>query len=202
MESLLQILIRGLFTENLALTFFLGMCPFLALSRNVPTAAGLGAAVIVVQSITVPINHLIYQYVLRDGALAWLGLPTLDLEFLLFISAIGVIACMVQILEMVLDRFFPPLHRTLGIFLPLITVNCAILGGSLFMVERNYGAVESLVYGFSSGTGWALAIIMLAGLRQKLKYCDVPAGLQGTGIIFIVVGLMSLSFMAFTGIQL
>lgn len=202
MESLLQLFIKGLFTENLALTFFLGMCPFLALSRNITTAAGLGAAVIVVQSITVPINNLIYSYFLEDGALAWLGMPTLDLEFLLFISSIGVIASIVQILEIVLERFLLPLHRTLGTFLPLITVNCAILGGSLFMVERNYGFTESLVYGFSSGAGWALAIIMLAGLRQKLKYCDIPAGLQGTGIIFIVVGLMSLSFMAFTGIQL
>lgn len=201
METLFQLFIKAVFTENLALTFFLGMCPFLALSRNINTAAGLGVAVIVVQSITVPLNNLIYQFVLKAGALSWLGLGHIDLGFLVFISYIAVIAATVQILELILDRFFPLLHGALGIFLPLITVNCAILGGSLFMVERNYNFSESVVYGVGSGIGWAIAIIILAGIRKKLKYSDVPQGLEGTGIVFIVVGLMSLSFMAFTGIQ-
>lgn len=202
MEAYLNLVIKAIFVENLALSFFLGMCTFLAVSKRIETAIGLGAAVIVVQVITVPANNLIFQYLLRDGALAWAGLPEVDLSFLGLISYIGVIAAMVQILEMTLDRFFPALYNALGIFLPLITVNCAILGGSLFMVERDYAFGESVIYGFGSGLGWALAITALAGIREKLKYSDVPDGLQGLGITFITTGLMSLGFMAFSGIQL
>ncbi|MDH3639834.1 MAG: NADH:ubiquinone reductase (Na(+)-transporting) subunit E [Gammaproteobacteria bacterium] len=202
MEAYLNLAVKSIFTENLALGFFLGMCTFLAISKKIETAVGLGAAVLVVQGITVPVNNLIYQYLLRDGALAWAGLPDVDLSFLGLISYIGVIAAIVQILEMFLDRYVPALYNALGIFLPLITVNCAILGGTLFMVERDYDLAESVVYGLSSGVGWALAITALAGIREKLKYSDVPDGLQGLGITFIIVGLMSLGFMAFSGIQL
>lgn len=202
MEDYLSILIKSVFIENLALAFFLGMCTFLALSKKISTAIGLGVAVIVVQGLTVPANNLIYQHLLKDGALAWAGMPDVDLSFLGLISYIGVIAAIVQIMEMFLDRFMPALHSALGIFLPLITVNCAIMGGSLFMVERDYGFGESVTYGFGSGIGWALAIAALAGVREKLKYSDVPDGLQGLGITFITVGLMSLGFMAFSGIQL
>ena len=178
------------------------MCTFLAVSKKVDTAIGLGIAVIVVQSITVPANNIIYNYLLRDGALAWAGYPNADLSFLGFISYIGVIAAMVQILEMTLDKFFPSLYNTLGIFLPLITVNCAILGGSLFMMERDYTFPQSVVYGIGSGVGWALAIAALAGIREKMTYSDVPPGLRGLGITFITVGLMAIVFMAFAGIQL
>ncbi|MDH3281791.1 MAG: NADH:ubiquinone reductase (Na(+)-transporting) subunit E [Gammaproteobacteria bacterium] len=202
MEAYLSLAVKSIFTENLALGFFLGMCTFLAISKKVETAIGLGAAVLIVQGITVPVNNLIYQYLLKDGALAWAGLPDVDLSFLGLISYIGVIAAIVQILEMFLDRFVPALYHALGIFLPLITVNCAILGGTLFMVERDYDLAESVVYGLSSGVGWALAITALAGIREKLRYSDVPDGLQGLGITFITVGLMSLGFMAFSGIQL
>ncbi|NIR29768.1 MAG: NADH:ubiquinone reductase (Na(+)-transporting) subunit E [Gammaproteobacteria bacterium] len=202
MEAYLDLFVKSVFIENLALAFFLGMCTFLAVSKKIETALGLGLAVVVVQTITVPVNNLILQYLLDDGALAWAGLPGVDLSFLGLISYIGVIAAMVQILEMSLDRFFPALYTALGIFLPLITVNCAILGGTLFMVERDYAFGESLVYGFGSGFGWALAITALAGIREKLKYSDVPEGLQGLGITFITAGLMSLGFMAFSGIQL
>ena len=202
LEEYLSLLFRSIFVENLALAFFLGMCTFLAISKRVETALGLGLAVTVVQLITVPVNNLIYVYVLREGALAWAGQPELDLSFLGLISYIGVIAAMVQILEMILDKFFPALYNALGIFLPLITVNCAILGGSLFMVERDYTLGESVVYGLGSGAGWALAIVALAGIREKMKYSDVPAGLKGLGITFITVGLMALAFMAFSGIQL
>jgi len=202
MEVILNLLVKSIFVENLALAFFLGMCTFLAVSKKIQTAIGLGAAVVVVQTITLPANNLIYQYLLKDGALGWMGLPEVDLSFLGLISYIGVIAAMVQILEMVLDKFFPALHTALGIFLPLITVNCAILGGSLFMVERDYNFVESVTYGVGSGLGWMLAITALAGVREKLKYSDVPEGLQGLGITFITVGLMSMGFMAFSGIQL
>ncbi len=202
MEAILSLLVKSIFVENLALAFFLGMCTFLAVSKKIQTAIGLGAAVVVVQSITLPANNLIYQYLLKDGALTWIDLPEVDLSFLGLISYIGVIAAMVQILEMVLDKFFPALHSALGIFLPLITVNCAILGGSLFMVERDYNFVESVTYGVGSGLGWMLAITALAGIREKLKYSDVPEGLQGLGITFITVGLMSMGFMAFSGIQL
>ena len=198
LEHYLSLFVKSVFVENLALAFFLGMCTFLAVSKQVATAVCLGIAVIVIQTITVPVNNLIFQYVLKEGSLS----PGVDLTFLGLISYIGVIAAMVQILEMALDRFFPPLYNALGIFLPLITVNCAILGGSLFMVERDYDFGESVVYGFGSGVGWALAIIALAGIREKLKYSDVPPGLRGLGITFIIVGLMALAFMAFSGIQL
>ncbi len=202
MEAYLSLFVKAVFVENLALAFFLGMCTFLAISKKIETAIGLGAAVVVVQVITVPANNLILTYLLADGALAWAGLPDVNLSFLGLISYIGVIAAMVQILEMTLDRYFPALYNALGIFLPLITVNCAILGGSLFMVERDYNFGESVVYGIGSGFGWALAIVLLAGIREKLKYSDVPDGLQGLGITFITAGLMSLGFMAFSGIQL
>ena len=202
MENYLSLLVRSIFVENLALSFFLGMCTFLAVSKQVETALGLGLAVVVVQTITVPTNYLIYTLVLQEGAMSWAGLEEVDLSFLGLITYIGVIAAMVQILEMALDKYFPALYHALGIFLPLITVNCAILGGSLFMVERNYDFGESVVYGLGSGLGWALAIVALAGVREKLKYSDVPDGLQGLGITFITVGLMSLAFMSFSGIQL
>lgn len=200
MAGSVTLFIEAVFVENLALSFFLGMCTFLAVSKGVETAVGLGVAVVVVQTITVPVNNLIYTYLLRDGAWAWAGWPEVDLSFLGLISYVGVIAAMVQILEMTLDRYFPALHRALGIFLPLVTVNCAILGGSLFMVERDYAFGESIVYGLGSGFGWAIAIAALAGIREKLKYSDIPEGLQGLGITFIVVGLMSLGFRAFSGI--
>ena len=200
MEAYVNLFIKAAFVENLALSFFLGMCTFLAISKRVDTAIGLGLAVVVVQIITVPVNYLIFNFLLADGALAWAGLANVDLSFLGLVSYIGVIAAMVQLLEMTLDRFFPALYHALGIFLPLITVNCAILGGSLFMIERSYGFAESVVYGVGSGAGFALAVVALAGLREKMKYSDVPEGLQGLGITFITVGLMSLGFMAFSGI--
>lgn len=202
MEAYFNLFIKAAFVENLALAFFLGMCTFLAVSKRIETAIGLGVAVIAVQVITVPVNYLIYTFLLKDGALAWAGLPDIDLSFLGLVSYIGVIAALVQILEMILDRHFPKLYQALGIFLPLITVNCAILGGTLFMVERQYGFGESVVYGLGSGAGWAMALIGLAGIREKLRYSDVPDGLQGLGITFIIVGLMSLGFMGFSGIQL
>lgn len=202
MSAYLNLFIEAVFVENLALAFFLGMCTFLAVSKKVETAVGLGIALLVVQAVTIPVNNLIYRYLLRAGAWDWAGLPEVDLSFLGLISYIGVIAAMVQILEMSLDRYFPVLYNALGVFLPLVTVNCAILGGSLFMAQRNYTFGESLVYGVGSGLGWAVAIAALAGIREKLKYSDVPAGLQGLGITFIVVGSMSLGFMAFSGINL
>jgi Na+-transporting NADH:ubiquinone oxidoreductase subunit E len=201
-EQYLSLFMKAVFVENLALAFFLGMCTFLAVSKNVKTALGLSMAVIVIQTITVPANNLIYQNLLKPTALTWMGLPDADLSFLGLISYIGVIAAMVQILEMALDRYMPALYNALGIFLPLITVNCAILGGSLFMVERDYQFGESVVFGFGSGLGWGLAIAGLAGIREKLKYSNVPDGLKGLGITFITVGLMALAFMAFSGIQL
>jgi Na+-transporting NADH:ubiquinone oxidoreductase subunit E len=202
LNQLLDIFLRSVFVENLALAFFLGMCTFLAVSKNVKTATGLGIAVIVIMAITIPANNLIYRHLLKGGALKWLGpsYADIDLTFLGLISYIGVIAAMVQILEMALDRYFPPLYNALGIFLPLITVNCAILGGSLFMVERDYNFSESCVYGLGAGVGWALAIMALAGIREKLKYSDVPKGLRGLGITFITVGLMAMAFMSFGGI--
>ena len=205
LEQYISIFIKAVFVENMALGFFLGMCTFLAVSKQVKTSIGLGIAVIVVQTITVPANNLIYVYLLKPGALAWTGNPDLasmDLSFLGLISYIGVIAAMVQILEMTLDKFFPALYGALGIFLPLITVNCAILGGSLFMVERDYNFPESVVFGLGTGVGWALAIMALGGIREKLTYSDIPEGLRGLGITFITVGLMSLGFLAFSGIQL
>jgi len=200
--ELVNLAIKSIFVENLALSFFLGMCTFIAISKKIETAFGLGVAVVAVQTITVPVNNLIYNYLLRDGALAWAGLPNVDLSFLGLISYIGVIAALVQILEMTLDKYVPALYNALGIFLPLITVNCAILGGSLFMVERDYNLAEATTYGFSSGVGWMLAIVLLAGVREKLKYSDVPDGLQGLGIAFISCGLLAFGFMAFSGIQL
>jgi Na+-transporting NADH:ubiquinone oxidoreductase subunit E len=202
MEHYISLFAKAVFVENMALAFFLGMCTFLAVSKQVKTAVGLGIAVIVVQSITIPANNLIYTYFLKEGALSWAGFADLDLSFLGLISYIGVIAAMVQILEMTLDRHVPSLYSALGIFLPLITVNCAILGGSLLMVERSYNFPESVVFGVGSGTGWALAIMALAGIREKLKYSDIPEGLRGLGITFIAVGLMALAFLAFSGIQL
>ncbi|HET8904858.1 MAG TPA: NADH:ubiquinone reductase (Na(+)-transporting) subunit E [Saccharospirillum sp.] len=202
MEALISLFIRAVFVENMALAFFLGMCTFLALSKKVSAAIGLGIAVIVVQAVTVPVNNLLFNFVLREGALAWAGFPDADLSFLGYLSYIGVIAAIVQILEMVLDKYFPALYNALGVFLPLITVNCAILGASLFMVERDYTFSESVVYGIGAGVGWALAILALAGVREKLKYSDVPAGLRGLGITFVTVGLMSLGFMSFSGVSL
>jgi Na+-transporting NADH:ubiquinone oxidoreductase subunit E len=202
MESYFNLFINAAFVENLALTYFLGMCTFLAISKRVETALGLGLAVVAVQAITVPVNYLINTYLLTAGALAWAGLPDVDLSFLGLVSYIGVIAALVQILEMTLDRYFPALYNALGIFLPLITVNCAILGGTLFMVERHYNFPQSIVFGLGSGFGWAVALIALAGIREKLRYSDVPDGLQGLGITFIIVGLMSLGFMGLSGIQL
>jgi Na+-transporting NADH:ubiquinone oxidoreductase subunit E len=202
MEHYLSLFVRAVFIENMALAFFLGMCTLLAVSKKLETAVGLGVAVIVVQAITVPANNLIYRLVLKAGALSWAGLGDLDLTFIGLICYIGVIAAIVQILEMVLDRYVPALYNALGIFLPLITVNCAILGGSLFMVEREYTFSESIVFGLGSGMGWALAIALLAGIREKLKYSDVPDGLKGLGITFMTVGLMAIGFMCFSGINL
>lgn len=202
MEGLISLFIRAVFIENMALAFFLGMCTFLAISKKMEAAIGLGIAVTLVLAITVPANNLLYTYLLADGALAWAGLPDVDLSFLGLISYIGVIAAIVQILEMLMDKYVPTLYNTLGIYLPLITVNCAILGAVLFMVERDYNFSESVVYGTGAGVGWALAIVALAGIREKLKYSDVPAGLRGLGITFITAGLMSLGFMSFGGIDL
>lgn len=201
-EHYLSLFIKSIFIENMALAFFLGMCTFLAVSKKVETAFGLGIAVVVVQTITVPVNQLILNNVLKEGALAWAGLPNVDLSFLSLITFIGVIAAMVQILEMILDKFFPALYNALGIFLPLITVNCAILGGALLMQQNELVFAESVVYGVGSGTGWALAIIGLAGIREKMKYSNVPEGLRGLGITFITAGLMAMAFMLFSGIQL
>jgi Na+-transporting NADH:ubiquinone oxidoreductase subunit E len=202
MDHYISLLITSIFIENMALAFFLGMCTFIAVSKKIETAIGLGVAVVVVQAITVPANNLVLTYLLKDGALAWAGYPDVDLSFLGFLSYIGIIAAIVQILEMFLDKFVPALYNALGVFLPLITVNCAILGGSLFMVERDYNFGESVVYGIGSGFGWALAIAALAGIREKLKYSDVPKGLEGLGITFVTVGLMSLGFMSFGGMSI
>ncbi|MFC0338808.1 Na+-transporting NADH:ubiquinone oxidoreductase subunit E [Kushneria avicenniae] len=204
-EHYLSLFIKAVFVENMALAFFLGMCTFLAVSKKVSSAIGLGVAVIVVLTITVPANNLILNYLLKAGALSWTGIEgaeNIDLSFLGLLSYIGVIAAIVQILEMFLDKFVPALYNALGVYLPLITVNCAILGAALFMVQRDYAFGESVVYGLGAGFGWALAIAALAGIREKLKYSDVPAGLQGLGITFLTVGLMSLGFMSFSGVQL
>lgn len=198
LEHLLSLFIKSIFIENIALAFFLGMCTFLAVSKRVDTAMGLGIAVVVVQTITVPVNNLIFTYVIKEGAL----IKGVNLEFLGLLAYIGVIAAMVQILEMVLDKYVPKLYNALGIFLPLITVNCAILGGSLFMVQREYNFGDSVVYGIGSGVGWALAIVVMAGIREKMRYSNVPKGLKGLGITFITAGLMAMAFMLFSGIQL
>jgi len=202
MEHYLSLFVRSIFIENMALAFFLGMCTFLAVSKKVKTSIGLGVAVIVVLGISVPANQIIYFNLLAPGALDWAGFPDADLSFLGFITFIGVIAALVQILEMILDKYFPALYQALGIFLPLITVNCAIFGGVSFMVQREYNLVESVVYGIGSGVGWTLAIVALAGIREKMKYSDVPDGLRGLGITFVTAGLMALGFMSFSGIQL
>ncbi|RWU12849.1 NADH:ubiquinone reductase (Na(+)-transporting) subunit E [Pseudidiomarina gelatinasegens] len=202
MEAYISLFIKAIFVENLALSFFLGMCTFLAVSKKVTTAFGLGVAVIVVLGISVPVNNLVYHNILAPGALDWAGFPDADLSFLRFLTFIGVIAALVQILEMALDKYVPALYNALGIFLPLITVNCAIFGGVSFMVERDYTFGESVVYGIGSGIGWALAIVALAAVREKLKYADVPDGLRGLGITFISVGLIGLGFMSFSGVSL
>ena len=202
MEHLISLFVRAIFIENMALSFFLGMCSFIAISKKVETAISLGIAVVVVQTITVPANNLMYTWLLRDGALAWAGFPDMDLSYLGLLSYIGVIAAIVQILEMLLDKYMPSLYHALGIFLPLITVNCVIMAGSLFMVERDYNFSESVVYGLGSGISWAIAIALLAGIREKLKYSDIPEGLRGLGITFITIGLMSLGFMSLSGVQL
>tara|TARA_B100000963_G_scaffold361197_1_gene395392 strand:+ start:21 stop:629 length:609 start_codon:yes stop_codon:yes gene_type:complete len=202
MAELLNLFVKTVFIENIALSLFLGMCTFFAISKQVKAAFGLGIAVIVVLTLTVPLNNLIYNYVLKEGALSWAGLEGTNLEFVGLITYIGVIAAAVQVLEMFLDKYIPALYNALGIFLPLITVNCAILGASLFMIEKNYNFSQSVVYGFGAGFGWALAIVLLAGIREKLKYSDIPEGLNGLGITFVIVGLMSFGFMSFGGILL
>lgn len=205
MEHYLSLFIRSVFIDNMALAFFLGMCTFLAISKKVQAAIGLGIAVVVVLTITVPVNNLLFNYLLAEGALAWTGIEgmeAVDLSFLGLLTYIGVIAAIVQIMEMVLDKYVPVLYNALGVFLPLITVNCAILGASLFMVERSYNLAESTVFGLGAGVGWALALVLLAAIREKMKYSDVPKGLEGLGITFITVGLMSLGFMSFGGIDI
>lgn len=198
LEHYLSLLAKAVFVENMALAFFLGMCSFLAVSKKVDTAVGLGAAVVFVLTVTCPLNQVIYNFVLKEGAIQ----PDLDLSFLTFLTFIGTIAAAVQIVEMALEKYAPALHGQLGVFLPLIAVNCAILGSSLFMVERDYNFPESAVFGFGSGLGFALAIVALAAIREKMHYSDVPAGLRGLGITFMVTGLMAIGFMAFGGIQL
>ncbi|MGE4319295.1 MAG: NADH:ubiquinone reductase (Na(+)-transporting) subunit E [Deferribacterales bacterium] len=202
MEAYLSLFIKSIFIENMALSFFLGMCTFIAVSKKVETAFGLGIAVVVVQAITVPANNLLYRFVLKEGALTWMGFPDLDLGFIGLVTYIGLIAAIVQILEMALDKYVPSLYSALGIFLPLITVNCAILGGSLFMVQRDYGFGESVVFGLGSGIGWALAIVTMAAIRERIKYADTPRGLGGMGITFITAGIMAIAFMLFSGIKL
>lgn len=202
MSDFIAIFFRSVFQENLALSYFLGMCTFLAVSKQVKTTIGLGIAVIVVEGISVPLNNLIYNGLLRQGALEWAGLSAMDFSFLGLLSQIAVIAALVQVLEIMLHRFFPALYHTLGIFLPLLTVNCAILGASLFMVQRDYNFVESIAYGLGAGFGWALALVALAGLREKMRYSDIPKGLEGLGITFITSGLLALAFMGVAGISL
>ncbi len=202
MENLINIALNSIFVGNILLAYFLGMCSFLAVSKNLQTATGLGFAVIFVLAITTPANWLVYHYLLAPGALTWAGLPLVNLSYLKLILFIAVIAAMVQGVEMVIDRYSPALYNALGVFLPLITVNCAILGASLFMVERNYSFVESVVYGTGSGVGWMLAIVSMAAIQKKLKYADVPEGLQGFGISMITTGLIAMAFMLFSGITL
>ncbi len=203
MEHLISLFIKSLFIENMALSFFLGMCTFLAVSKKIGTAFGLGVAVVIVQTLTVPLNNLLFQYIIKEGAVLWQALGiNIDISFLGTIIYICTIAAVVQVLEMFLDKYVPALYNALGIYLPLIAVNCAILAGSLFMVERNYNFSESVVYGVGSGLSWALAITAMAGVREKLRYSDVPQGLRGLGITFITAGLMALGFMSFSGIKL
>ncbi len=204
MEHYLSLLVKSIFIENMALAFFLGMCSFMACSKKVETAIGLGAAVVFVQVLTVPMNNLFYTYLLRDGAMAWAhpAMKNVDLNFLSFLSFIGSIAAAVQLVEMTIDKFLPKLYTALGVFLPLIAVNCAILGGALFMQQREYNFGESVVYGIGSGSGWAMAIIAMAAIRDKMRYSNVPQGLRGLGMAFILTGLMAMGFMLFGGIQL
>ncbi|MCA9543986.1 MAG: NADH:ubiquinone reductase (Na(+)-transporting) subunit E [Myxococcales bacterium] len=204
MQELLSLATKSIFVENMALAYFLGMCSFLAVSKKVETAFGLGMAVTFVLAVTVPLNNLLYNYVLREGALSWISddMASTDLSFLSFLALIGTIAASVQVVEMALDKYAPALYSALGVFLPLIAVNCAILGASLFMVERDYGLAESAVFGVGSGIGWMLAIVALAALREKMRYSNVPPALRGLGITFILTGLMAIGFMAFAGIQL
>jgi Na+-transporting NADH:ubiquinone oxidoreductase subunit E len=201
MDVFFDIVLRAMFVENLALSFLLGMCTYIAVSKRLETAVGLGASVIIVLTVTVPLNNLTYRYLLAPGALSWAGMDHLDLSYLTFISFIGVIAALVQILELALERFFPALHGALGIYLPLLTVNCAILGGSLLMLQRNYMFAESLAYGFGVGAGWALAIILFAAIRERLRYSDVPVGLRGLGLAFIVSGLLAMGFAGLSGLE-
>lgn len=204
MEELLSLFVKAVFVENMALAFFLGMCSFLAVSKKVETAMGLGLAVVFVLAVTTPLNNIIYTYFLREGAMVWVhaSFATIDLSFLNFLTFIATIAATVQVVEMTMDRFMPGLYNALGVFLPLIAVNCAILGAALFMVERDYGLAESTVFGLGSGVGFMLAIVALAAIREKMRYSNVPPALRGLGITFIVTGLMSIAFMAFAGIQL
>lgn len=202
MEHYISLFVRSVFLENMALFYFLGMCTFLAVSKKVKTAMGLGVAVIVVLTISVPVNQLVYANILAPGALAWAGFPDSDLSFLNFLTFIGVIAALVQILEMALDKYFPALYNALGIFLPLITVNCAIFGGVAFAIQRDYSFSESIVYGAGSGAGWALAIVLLAAVREKLKYADMPEGIRGLASVFMIAGLMALGFQSFSGVAL
>ena len=202
MSELVSIALKAIFIENILLAYFLGMCSFLAVSKKIETAVGLGFAVIFVNGITAPANWMIHHYLLQEGALAWLGLATVNLSFLKFITYIAVIAAMVQIVEMIIDRFSPKLYTSLGIFLPLIAVNCAILGTSLFMGTKGYNLTESTVFGVSSGIGWMLAITALAAIRTKIRYSNIPHGLRGLGMSFILTGLMAIGFMCFVGINI
>ena len=202
LEHYLSLATKAIFVENIALAYFLGMCSFLAISKKVETAIGLGAAVIFVLGVTVPINQVLYEYLLKQGALSWANMAEVNLSFLTYLTLIGVIAAVVQIVELAIDRFSPELYTSLGVFLPLIAVNCAILGGALFMTNRDYNLAEATVFGLGSGVGWAIAIVALAAIREKLRYSHIPEPLRGLGITFIVVGLMSVGFMAFAGIQL
>jgi len=202
LEHYLSLGTKAIFVENMALAFFLGMCSFLAVSKKVETAMGLGLAVTFVLGVTTPLNQMLNEVLLKEGALAWMGLPDVNLGFLTYLTLIGTIAATVQVVEMAMDKFAPALYAALGVFLPLIAVNCAILGGALFMVERDYNLAEATVFGVGSGVGWWIAIITLAAVREKLKYSNVPPALRGLGITFIAVGLMSMGFMAFSGIQL
>ncbi len=203
-EEYLSLMVKAIFVENMALAFFLGMCSFLACSKKVETAVGLGAAVVFVLTVTVPANNLIYNFLLKPGALVWLNpeWASVDLSFLGFLTYIGTIAAMVQIVEMTLDRFAPALYAALGVFLPLIAVNCAILGASLWMVEREYTLDQSIVFGIGSGIGWMMAVVALAAIRERMRYSNVPPGLRGLGITFLLTGLMAIGFLAFSGIQL
>lgn len=205
MQELINLFFKSIFVENMVFAYFLGMCSYLAVSKTVKTGVGLGLAVTFVLSITLPVNYLLYNYILKEGAMAWISadLAEYDLSFLSFIMFIAVIASMVQLVEMIVEKFVPALYSALGIFLPLIAVNCAILGGSLFMQERDFGSIaEATVYGFSSGIGWLLAIVAIAAIRERIKYSHVPAPLRGLGITFIITGLMGMAFMAFMGIKL